>query len=117
MQLLLLIIDLMYITLMLIDYNYYHYNWKLLQLKHWLIKRVKTLTDKLVKDPVVELIEFVDIELEIFIFVDDIAVVCYVPVLIILPLIDNDPEQLILFTLDIFPLIIYNNNIFKILSK
>jgi hypothetical protein len=33
------------------------------------------LTDRLVKDPVVALIEFVDIELELLIFVDDIFVV------------------------------------------
>jgi hypothetical protein len=37
-----------------------------------LASRVRTLTDRLVKDPVVELIEFVDIELVLLIFVDDI---------------------------------------------
>jgi hypothetical protein len=44
-------------------------------------------TDRLVKDPVVELIEFVDIELVLLIFCDDIFVVCKLPLDIILPLI------------------------------
>jgi hypothetical protein len=42
-------------------------------------------TDTFVKDPEVELIEFVDIELVLLIFVDDIFDVCKLPVLIILP--------------------------------
>jgi hypothetical protein len=63
-------------------------------------------TDTFVKDPVVALIEFVDIELVLLIFCDDIFDVCKLPVLIILLLIVNDPEQLILLTLVRFPLII-----------
>jgi hypothetical protein len=50
-------------------------------------------TDKLVNDPVVAFIEFVVIVPEFDIPVDDIVVVCNVPVFIILLLIVNDPEQ------------------------
>ena len=49
--------------------------------------RVRTLTDRLVKAPVVALIEFVVIKLELLIFVDVIFVVCNVPKFIIFPLI------------------------------
>jgi hypothetical protein len=42
-------------------------------------------TDRLVKDPVVALIEFDVIELVLLIFVDDIFDVCKLPVFIILP--------------------------------
>jgi len=63
-------------------------------------------TDRLVKDPVVAFIEFVVIVPEFDIPVDDIVVVCNVPVFIILLLIVNDPEQRRLLTVVRFPLII-----------
>ena len=43
-------------------------------------RRVKTLIDVFVNDELVALIEFVDIELELLILVDVIAVVCNEPV-------------------------------------
>jgi hypothetical protein len=73
-----------------------------------LASRVRTLTDRLVKDPVVALIEFVDIELELLIFVDDIFVVCNVPVLSIFPLVVSVPEIVKLLQVDIFVDIIIN---------
>jgi len=63
-------------------------------------------TDRLVKDIVVAFIEFVVIVPEFDIPVDDIVVVCNVPVFIILLLIVNDPEQRRLLTVVRFPLII-----------
>jgi hypothetical protein len=61
-------------------------------------RRVKTLIDVFVKDPVVELIAFDVIVLELLILVDVIAVVCNVPVLSILPLTVWFPEHIRLFT-------------------
>jgi WD40 repeat protein len=63
-------------------------------------------TDRLVKFDVVPFIILLVIIPEFVIPVDDIVVVCNVPLFIILLLIVNDPEQLILLTLVRFPLII-----------
>jgi hypothetical protein len=63
-------------------------------------------TDRLVKAPVVAFIEFVVIVPEFDIPVDDIVVVCNVPVFIILLLIVNDPEHTRLFAVVRFSLII-----------
>ncbi len=67
-------------------------------------------TDTFVKDPVVTFIEFDVIVLE-FDINDD--VVCKLPVLTV-----NDPEQLILFTLDIFvDIIIIRENYFSLVKR
>jgi hypothetical protein len=75
-------------------------------------------TDTFVKDPVVALIEFVDIELVLLIFCDDIFDVCKLPVLIILLLVVNKPEIVKLLQVDIFvAIIIIRENYFSLVKR